>query len=126
MLQKTLCDILMAFACFVHLQRCNTWGLIMAANCRFGEAISAGRISRVEKIDNCCVLAAVGHQMASRKGVAATMFSALAKANINIRYAALPLVQWLSAKFNTLEYNSGQICSFPGPCVARSCCLVLE
>ena len=31
------------------------------------------------------MLAAVGHQMASRKGVAATMFSALAKANINIR-----------------------------------------
>lgn len=52
---------------------------------RFGEAIAAGRISKVEKIDNCCVLAAVGHQMASRKGVAATMFSALAKANINIR-----------------------------------------
>lgn len=53
---------------------------------RFGDAIRAGRISKVEKIDNCCVLAAVGHQMASRKGVAATMFSALAKANINIRY----------------------------------------
>lgn len=58
------------------------------AHCRFGEAIGAGRISKVEKIDNCCVLAAVGHQMASRKGVAATMFSALAKANINIRWAA--------------------------------------
>ena len=54
---------------------------------RFGEAIGAGRISKVEKIDDCCVLAAVGHQMASRKGVAATMFSALAKANINIRSA---------------------------------------
>ena len=53
---------------------------------RFSEAIGAGRISKVEKIDDCCVLAAVGHQMASRKGVAATMFSALAKANINIRY----------------------------------------
>ena len=54
-------------------------------DCRFGEAILAGRIGKVVKIDNCCVLAAVGHQMASRKGVAATMFSALAKANINIR-----------------------------------------
>ncbi len=54
---------------------------------RFEEAIKAGRISKVEKIDECCVLAAVGHQMASRKGVAATMFSALAKANINIRSA---------------------------------------
>ena len=53
----------------------------------FAEAIRAGRISKVEKIDNCCVLAAVGRQMASRKGVAATMFSALAKANINIRRA---------------------------------------
>ena len=53
---------------------------------RFSEAIGAGRISKVEKINDCCVLAAVGHQMASRKGVAATMFSALAKANINIRY----------------------------------------
>ena len=52
---------------------------------RFAEAIRAGRISKVEKIDDCCVLAAVGRQMASRKGVAATMFSALAKANINIR-----------------------------------------
>ena len=54
---------------------------------RFGEAIRAGRISKVEQINECCVLAAVGHQMASRKGVAATMFSALAKANINIRSA---------------------------------------
>lgn len=52
---------------------------------RFGDAIRAGRISKVEQIEDCCVLAAVGHQMASRKGVAATMFSALAKANINIR-----------------------------------------
>ena len=59
--------------------------------CRFSEAIGAGRISKVEKIDDCCVLAAVGHQMASRKGVAATMFSALAKANINIRCTARAL-----------------------------------
>jgi bifunctional aspartokinase / homoserine dehydrogenase 1 len=53
--------------------------------CRFKEAIEAGRISTVEAIENCCVLAAVGQQMASRKGVCATMFSALAKANVNIR-----------------------------------------
>lgn len=52
---------------------------------RFAEAIAAGRISKVEQIDDCCVLAAVGQRMASRKGVAATMFGALAKANINIR-----------------------------------------
>lgn len=39
----------------------------------------------VRSIDNCCVLAAVGSLMASRRGVAATMFSALAKSNVNIR-----------------------------------------
>jgi aspartokinase len=58
---------------------------------RFSEAIRAGRISKVEKIGDCCILAAVGQQMASRKGVAATMFSALAKANINIRCVSLSL-----------------------------------
>ena len=55
---------------------------------RFSDAIRAGRISNVEQIDGCCILAAVGQQMASRKGVSATMFSALAKANINIRCAS--------------------------------------
>ena len=58
---------------------------------RFGDAIRAGRLSKVESIPDCCVLAAVGHHMASRKGVAATMFSALAKANINIRCASVCL-----------------------------------
>ncbi|KAK9806380.1 hypothetical protein WJX72_012231 [[Myrmecia] bisecta] len=55
---------------------------------RFAGSIRNGRISHVEKIDDCCIMAAVGQQMASRKGVAATMFSALAKANINIRSIA--------------------------------------
>jgi bifunctional aspartokinase / homoserine dehydrogenase 1 len=55
---------------------------------RFAEAIKAGRISTVSSTDNCCVLAVVGQQMASRRGVAATTFSALAKANINIRAIA--------------------------------------
>lgn len=55
---------------------------------RFREAIAAGRISKVEAIDNCSILAAVGQQMASRKGVAASMFGALAKANVNIRATA--------------------------------------
>lgn len=54
---------------------------------RFAEAIASGRVSKVEQIPDCCILAAVGQQMASRKGVAATMFAALAKANINIRRA---------------------------------------
>ena len=56
--------------------------------CRFRDAIRTSRIHHVESIDNCCVLAAVGQQMASRKGVSAAIFSSLAKANINIRCAA--------------------------------------
>ena len=61
--------------------------------CRFSEAISAGRIRAVEGIETCCVLAAVGQQMASRKGVSATLFGALAKANINIRWV---VAGWLA------------------------------
>jgi len=57
--------------------------------CRFNDAIRSGRIHHIEAIDNCCILAAVGQQMASRKGVSATMFSALAKSNINIRCSTL-------------------------------------
>lgn len=74
---------------------------------RFEEAIKAGRISKVEKIDECCVLAAVGHQMASRKGVAATMFSALAKANINIRSVSR-LLENKSALCRALDRCNGQ------------------
>ena len=55
---------------------------------RFEEAIKAGRISAVDALRDCCVLAAVGQKMASRRGMAATMFAALAKANINIRAIA--------------------------------------
>ncbi|KAH7620331.1 putative Bifunctional aspartokinase/homoserine dehydrogenase 2, chloroplastic [Nannochloris sp. 'desiccata'] len=55
---------------------------------RFSDAISSGRISAVEAIDDCCILAVVGQQMASRRGVAATLFDALAKANINVRAIA--------------------------------------
>lgn len=55
---------------------------------RFSDAISAGRVSGVEVIDKCCVLAAVGQGMVARKGAAATMFSALAKANVNIKAIA--------------------------------------
>lgn len=55
---------------------------------RFADAIKAGRVSAVECIPNCCVLAAVGQGMVARKGAAATMFGALAKANINIKAIA--------------------------------------
>ena len=55
---------------------------------RFADAIAAGRVSSVGCIERCCVLAAVGQGMVSRKGAAATMFSALAKANVNIKAIA--------------------------------------
>ncbi|KAL3159311.1 Bifunctional aspartokinase/homoserine dehydrogenase 1, chloroplastic [Trebouxia sp. C0010 RCD-2024] len=55
---------------------------------KFSDNIRSGHIHHIEAIDNCCILAAVGQQMASRKGVSATMFSALAKSNINIRSIA--------------------------------------
>lgn len=57
-------------------------------NKRFSDAIGAGRVSTVERIDDCCVLAVVGQGMVARKGVAATMMSALAKANVNIKAIA--------------------------------------
>jgi len=55
---------------------------------RFADSISAGRVSAVQKIEGCCVLAAVGQGMVNRKGVAATMMSALAKANVNLKAIA--------------------------------------
>ena len=55
---------------------------------RFKDSIAAGRVSAVERIDDCCVLAAVGQGMVNRKGVAATLMSALAKANVNIKAIA--------------------------------------
>ncbi|PNW69854.1 hypothetical protein CHLRE_18g749447v5 [Chlamydomonas reinhardtii] len=57
-------------------------------NERFADSISAGRVSAVQVIPHCCVLAAVGQGMVARKGVAATMMSALAKANVNIKAIA--------------------------------------
>lgn len=51
---------------------------------RFSEAISSGRIQNIDCIGKCCVLSAVGYGMANNRGVSATFFSALAKANVNI------------------------------------------
>ncbi|CAM8912099.1 unnamed protein product [Rhodiola kirilowii] len=59
-----------------------------ALESRFRQAIEAGRISKVDIIPNCSILAAVGQRMASTPGVSATLFNALAKANINIRAIA--------------------------------------
>ncbi|KAF9603535.1 hypothetical protein IFM89_037016 [Coptis chinensis] len=55
---------------------------------RFQQALGAGRLSKVEVIPNCCILAAVGQKMESTPGVSASLFNALAKANINIRAIA--------------------------------------
>ncbi|XP_077213166.1 bifunctional aspartokinase/homoserine dehydrogenase 1, chloroplastic-like isoform X2 [Tasmannia lanceolata] len=60
----------------------------VALQSKFRQALDAGRLSRVEVIPNCCILATVGQKMASTPGVSATLFNALAKANINIRAIA--------------------------------------
>ncbi|XP_010273647.1 PREDICTED: bifunctional aspartokinase/homoserine dehydrogenase 1, chloroplastic-like [Nelumbo nucifera] len=59
-----------------------------ALQSRFRQALDAGRLSQVEVIRNCSILAAVGQKMASTPGVSATLFNALAKANINVRAIA--------------------------------------
>ncbi|XP_020275624.1 bifunctional aspartokinase/homoserine dehydrogenase 1, chloroplastic-like isoform X1 [Asparagus officinalis] len=59
-----------------------------ALESRFRQALGAGRLSQVEVIHKCSILAAVGQKMASTPGVSATLFDALAKANINVRAIA--------------------------------------
>ena len=61
---------------------------VAALEARFKDALRSGRISAIECVRDCCVLAAVGRLMRRRKGVAATMFSALAKATVNIKSIA--------------------------------------
>ncbi|KAL1833818.1 hypothetical protein ACET3Z_003469 [Daucus carota] len=59
-----------------------------ALEARFRQALDAGRLSQVAIIPNCSILATVGQKMASTPGVSATLFNALAKANINVRAIA--------------------------------------
>ncbi|KAG2714057.1 hypothetical protein I3760_03G008400 [Carya illinoinensis] len=59
-----------------------------ALKSRFRQALDAGRLSQVAVIPNCSILAAVGQKMASTPGVSASLFNALAKANINVRAIA--------------------------------------
>ncbi|PKA62408.1 Bifunctional aspartokinase/homoserine dehydrogenase 1, chloroplastic [Apostasia shenzhenica] len=59
-----------------------------ALQSRFRQALDAGRLSQVEIIHNCSILAAVGQKMASTPGVSATLFDSLAKASINVRAIA--------------------------------------
>nr|GMD08392.1 bifunctional aspartokinase/homoserine dehydrogenase, chloroplastic-like [Ipomoea batatas] len=60
---------------------------------RFSQALGAGRLSQIAVIPNCSILAAVGQRMASTPGVSATLFSALAKANINVRAIAQGILE---------------------------------
>ncbi|KAH0911114.1 hypothetical protein HID58_034435, partial [Brassica napus] len=53
-----------------------------ALNSRFRQALAGGRLSQIEIIPNCSILAAVGQKMASTPGVSATFFNALAKAAV--------------------------------------------
>lgn len=59
-----------------------------ALETKFRRDLDSGRLSKVEVVKNCCLLAAVGQRMASTPGVSATLFTALAKANINVRAIA--------------------------------------
>ncbi|XP_073285929.1 bifunctional aspartokinase/homoserine dehydrogenase 1, chloroplastic-like isoform X1 [Primulina huaijiensis] len=59
-----------------------------ALEIRFRQALDAGRLSQIAVIPSCSILAAVGQKMASTPGVSATLFNALAKANINVRAIA--------------------------------------
>lgn len=63
-------------------------GAVKALRNRFADAISSGRIQSIDAEENCCVLSAVGHGMANKPGVSATFFSALAKANVNVKAIA--------------------------------------
>ncbi len=54
----------------------------------FDHEIRAGQVQRVELLSSCCVLAAVGDEMARSPGVAATFFGALGKAGVNVRAIA--------------------------------------
>jgi aspartokinase/homoserine dehydrogenase 1 len=45
-------------------------------------------VSGIDRDDECCVLAAVGEGMVDKRGVAATLMGALAKANVNIKAIA--------------------------------------
>lgn len=55
-----------------------------ALNNAFAREINNGDLSTISQVDNQCILAAVGQGMCSTPGVSAILFSALAKANVNV------------------------------------------
>lgn len=54
----------------------------------FEQEIREGQVQRVELVESCSVLAAVGDNMAHTAGVAATFFGALGKAGVSVRAIA--------------------------------------
>jgi aspartokinase/homoserine dehydrogenase 1 len=54
----------------------------------FAREIAQGEIQRVELLEGCSILAAVGERMADTPGVAAKFFAALGRAGINVRAIA--------------------------------------
>eukprot|EP00249_Psilotum_nudum_P011933 c23476_g1_i1 orf=63-2849(+) len=73
--------------CFAVPQK-EAKAVAQALKYKFQQALEAGRLSQVQVVSNCSILAAVGQRMASTPGVSATLFNALAKANINVRAIA--------------------------------------
>jgi aspartokinase/homoserine dehydrogenase 1 len=59
-----------------------------ALEAKFQRALDAGRIAKIEVLQKCSILAAVGQKMASTPGVSSMLFNALAKASINVRAIA--------------------------------------
>mmetsp|Transcript_35708 Transcript_35708/g.43078 ORF Transcript_35708/g.43078 Transcript_35708/m.43078 type:complete len:928 (+) Transcript_35708:53-2836(+) len=57
---------------------------VKALSDTFAREIQAGQIEQIRTIEDQCILAAVGQGMSSTPGVSAILFSALAKANINV------------------------------------------
>ena len=57
---------------------------VSALNKKFEKAIAAGRISNIEAVKDCSVMAIVGQNMCKTPGVAAMLFEALAHSAVNV------------------------------------------
>ena len=57
---------------------------VNALNKTFEKAIAAGRISRIQALKDCSILAIVGQNMCQTPGVAAMLFEALAQSAVNV------------------------------------------
>ncbi|KAK4433596.1 Bifunctional aspartokinase/homoserine dehydrogenase, chloroplastic [Sesamum alatum] len=87
-LTDLLCRLVVSTLCVFAVPEMEVKAVAAALESRFRQALDAGRLSQIAVIPNCSILAAVGQKMASTPGVSATLFNALAKANINVRAIA--------------------------------------